>query len=191
MNNNTELRARARANLGNSLFHSNWLMGVAVCAVGSLVANFFPLLLAGPIYFGLSVIFLKLARGGDSIKFDDLFVGFDLFGECLKLYFFEFLFVFLWSLIPIVGIFFALRKSYSYAMAFYIKVDNPQMEWREVLDRSTQMMEGHRWELFCLQFSFIGWVLLGLCACCVGELWVEPYLQSATANFYEQRRVYG
>ena len=47
MNNNTELRARARANLGNSLFHSNWLMGVAVCVVGSMVANFFPLLLAG------------------------------------------------------------------------------------------------------------------------------------------------
>ena len=46
-------------------------------------------------------------------------------------------------------------------------------------------MDGHKWELFCLHFSFIGWILL--CAMTAGilALWVVPYMQCATAEFYD------
>ena len=43
------LRARARQNLGGSLVHSNWLMGVAVTLVGGLVAGVCSLIFFGPI----------------------------------------------------------------------------------------------------------------------------------------------
>ena len=103
----------------------------------------------------------------------------------------QWLIPFLWGLIPIAGIYFGIKKSYSYAMAMYVKVDNPNAEWRECLERSTLLMDGHRWELFCLQFSFIGWILLGALACGIGTLWVIPYMNAATANFYEARRMQG
>ena len=45
---NSELRARARQNLGNSIFHNNWLTALAMCLVGSVIANFFPLILMWP-----------------------------------------------------------------------------------------------------------------------------------------------
>ena len=76
-------------------------------------------------------------------------------------------------------------------MSFYIKVDNPNMGWRECLDRSMIMMNGHRWEYFCLQFSFIGWMIVGALACGLGTLWVMPYLEAAKANYYEVRRMQG
>lgn len=185
---NAEFRARARMNLGGSIFHNDWLTGLAVCLVGSIIAGFFPLILMGPIAFGEAVIFLKKARGGGKIVFEDLFLGFDLFGETLLLGLMQSLFVFLWCLIPIAGIFIGIYKSFGWAMSFYIKVDNPTMQWRECMDRSTMMMHGHRWELFCLEFSFIGWMLLGSLACGLGTLWVAPYQEAAKANFYEARR---
>lgn len=191
--NNAELRARARQNLGGSIFHSDWLMALAVCVVGSLVISVIPFaafFLAGPINFGLAVIFLKKARnGGAPIEFGDLFSGFDRFVDTMVLGLMQWLIPALWCLIPIVGFIFAIRKTYSYAMAMYMKVDMPNAPWRECLDRSTMLMEGHRWELFCLQFSFIGWYIVGSLACGIGTLWVAPYQQAAVANFYEARRI--
>ena len=186
---NAEFRARARMNLGGSIFHNDWLTGLAVCLVGSIISGVFPLILLGPISFGEAVIFLKKARGGGKIVFEDLFLGFNLFGETLVLGLMQGLFVFLWCLIPIAGVFIAIYKSYGWALSFYIKVDNPELQWRECMDRSVLMMHGHRWALFCLQLSFIGWVLLGMLACGVGVLWVQPYMESAKANFYEARRL--
>lgn len=188
--NNSEIRARARMNLGGSIFHTDWLTALAVCFLASFISGIFPLVLFGPIAFGESMIFLKKARGG-MIEFGDLFCGFDRFGECFVLAFMQGLFVFLWCLIPIVGPFIGIAKALGYGMSFYIKVDNPNMGWRECLDRSMIMMNGHRWEYFCLQFSFIGWMIVGALACGLGTLWVMPYLEAAKANYYEVRRMQG
>ena len=46
-------------------------------------------------------------------------------------------------------------------------------------------MKGNKWQLFCLDFSFIGWSLLSFCCCGLGMLWVIPYQQLSHANFYE------
>lgn len=192
--NNAELRARARQNLGGSPFHSDWMTALAVCLVGSIITGAIPLLsiiLIGPINFGYAVIFLKKARNLGSIQFGDLFLGFDRFGENLVLGLMQWLIPLLWSLIPIVGIFISIRKTCSFAMAMYVKVDYPDATWRECLERSTLMMEGHRWQYFCLQFSFLGWIIVGLLCCVVGTLWVTPYMNAATANFYEARCMEG
>ena len=41
-------------------------------------------------------------------------------------------------------------------MAFFIKADHPSYDWRECLDASSQLTNGHKWELFILDLSFIG-----------------------------------
>ena len=191
MINNAELRASARRDLGHSLFHNDWLTGLALCFVGGLIASAFPLILVGPVNCGLATAFLRKARHGGKFLFDDLFVGFDDFGSNLLLGLMQALIPFLWGLIPIAGIYFGIRKYYSYALAFYIRADSPMSDWRECLDRSAGMMEGHRWELFCLQLSFLGWALLGCLACGLGVLWVSPYQQAAETHFYEELRRYG
>ena len=47
-------------------------------------------------------------------------------------------------------------------------------------------MDGHKWQLFCLDLSFIGWYLLGALCFGIGTLFVEPYHQVARANFYAE-----
>lgn len=75
--------------------------------------------------------------------------------------------------------------AYAYAMVPYVLKDNPELSPKEVLYKSRMMMRGHKWDLFVLQFSFIGWALLGIITCGIAFLWVGPFLNAAIAHFYE------
>lgn len=75
--------------------------------------------------------------------------------------------------------------AYAYAMVPYLLRDYPELTATEALRTSRQMMKGHKWDLFVLDLSFIGWILLSICTLCIGMLWVTPYMYMAHAHFYE------
>ncbi len=54
----------------------------------------------------------------------------------------------------------------------------------EAIERSKVMMVGHKWRLFCLELSFIGWAILCLFTLGIGLLWYVPYYNAAIAAFY-------
>ena len=47
------------------------------------------------------------------------------------------------------------------------------------------MMKGHKFDLFYLYLSFIGWFILSILTCGVGFIWLIPYVQMSVAAFYE------
>ena len=51
-------------------------------------------------------------------------------------------------------------KTYSYAMTPYIMSEHPSLTANEAITESRRIMDGNKWRLFCLDFSFIGWELL-------------------------------
>ena len=73
-------------------------------------------------------------------------------------------------------------------MAYYIKLDHPDYGWKACIDASRQMMDGHKWEKFVLDLSFLGWIIVGSLCLGVGTLWVTPYMEAANAQFYEYVR---
>ena len=75
--------------------------------------------------------------------------------------------------------------NYVYAMVPYLLRDYPELSAREALRTSSQMMKGHKWDLFVLDLSFIGWILLGIMTAGIGLLWVAPYMDTTHAAFYE------
>ena len=76
-------------------------------------------------------------------------------------------------------------KSYSYMMVPYLVLDNPELSAKEVITRSREMMNGHKWRAFLLDLSFIGWALLSIITCgLVGLFYAEPYRRSARAALY-------
>ena len=91
------------------------------------------------------------------------------------------LYVFLWSLLFIIP---GIVAGYSYAMTDYILAEHPELTAGEAIEQSKAMMYGHRWRLFCLQFSFVGWDLLCALTLGIGNLWLRPYKQAAEAAFY-------
>ena len=48
-----------------------------------------------------------------------------------------------------------------------------------------RMMQGHKWELFVMQLSFLGWMILGLFTFnLLNILYTIPYMQLSSAGFY-------
>ncbi len=140
------------------------------------------LLVAGPFAVGLASVSLTLIRTGKA-KVETMFEGFTSnFATNLVAYILQGLFVALWSLLFVIP---GIIKGYSYAMTYYILRDNPDIGATEAITRSRKMMKGHKWQLFCLQFSFFGWILLSALTFGILMLWVTPYMQVATAEFYE------
>ena len=76
--------------------------------------------------------------------------------------------------------------GYSYAMTECILAENPELSAAEAMARSKELMAGHRWRLFCLQISFIGWSILAALTLGIGGLWLTPYRHTANAAFYRE-----
>ncbi len=187
MQNAAYYRARAREQMGGKIFANNWLMALVICLLYSIVLMVASYVIVGAFLvegfcaFGLAHVFLSVVRGRKSTyEIADVTAGKDQVGELFVLSLLKNIFLFLWALIPIVGI----VKMFSYAMTYYIKYDHPEYDWRQAITESRRMMNGHKWELFCLKLSFLGWMIVGA-LCIVGTLWVTPYMWVAEANFYE------
>ena len=59
------------------------------------------------------------------------------------------------------------------------------MKYMAALKLSAKMMKGHLWQFFLLNLSFIGWVLLALLTFGIGMLWLNPYIYTTWAHYYE------
>jgi uncharacterized membrane protein len=71
-------------------------------------------------------------------------------------------------------------------MSYYVMAENPEMSGEDARRESIMMMDGNKMRLFCLQLSFIGWYLLSALTLGILLFWVVPYVQAATAAFYEE-----
>lgn len=76
-------------------------------------------------------------------------------------------------------------KSYSYQLVYYLLFDNPTKDAKEIVEESEKLMNGNRWRLFCLELSFIGWIILSGFTFGIGMLWLMPYMAMAQIVFYE------
>lgn len=88
---------------------------------------------------------------------------------------------FLWALLLIIP---GIVKSFAYSMTPYILVENPGMSASEAIRRSEEMMREHKFDLFYLYLSFIGWFILSVLTCGIGFFWSIPYSQTAVVAFY-------
>lgn len=98
-------------------------------------------------------------------------------------------FVFMgWSLLgSLVTLCIYIPVFYTYSMAHTIMADYPGVGVIEALRLSRQMMRGNKWRMFCLDFSFIGWILLAICCTCgLGIFFIMPYQNLSRTAFYHE-----
>lgn len=93
--------------------------------------------------------------------------------------------IFLWTLLFIIP---GIIKSYEYYMVPYILAENPRIGAKQAILLSRKMTYGSKFDMFILDLSFIGWYLLGFLACCVGVLFVRPYVDMTMAELYVDLR---
>ena len=181
-----EYRARARQHLSGNwgiLILAYVLYGVIVGAISCTgVGAIASLVLAGPFSVGIVGMYLSVRRTGRT-EIGMLFDGFRTgLGNRIVGGILYTLFLMLWTFLFWVP---GIIKTFSYAMTFYIMCDNPEMSGNDAITLSRKMMNGNKFRLFCLYFSFIGWMILSVFTFGIGYLFLYPYMSTATAEFYE------
>ena len=140
-------------------------------------------LLAMPLTLGFNYASNRLLVEGDNRAVGNLFR--DSFGNWGRKVWGMFLmnfFVSLWSLLLIIPGFI---KYYAYALTPYILIDNPELSANQAINLSQKMMKGHKFDMFILHLSFIGWIFFSIFTFGIGLLWLLPYMMTAQAAFYQ------
>lgn len=139
--------------------------------------------LYNPLKIGAHRFMLKSVDGEG--KVGELAYTFDhSYMNGVKTMFFRDLYVFLWTLLFIIP---GIYKKYQYYMVENILAENPDMPYKEVLKRSTEMMDGQKWRTFVLDISFILWDMLGMITCGLVEVFFTmPYKYLTHAALYRE-----
>ena len=139
------------------------------------------ILLGGVIGLGVSKFVLNLATNKEEASFNDLFSGFNIYLKTVGLWIvLSIIIAFLSLLLIVPGIIAALM----YSQVFFILSEDNTKSISRCLSESSEMMKGHKGELFVLYLSFIGWWLVAAITFGIGALYVYPYQQVTSANFY-------
>ncbi len=177
-----------------------------------LIWGLMVVIIGGAGQMGYARFHLNLAEKKEA-SFSDLFSKFSRITDGVAMVFVRGFYIFCWTcLLFIPGII----KTYSYAMTPYVLMEHPEYSANEAITESRRLMDGKKWNLFCLLFSFIGWRLLcsiqyiipvvllytqgslngvtvlflaGLMGPLnIGYLFLRPYEEAAFAAFYRDVR---
>ena len=157
--------------------------------------------------YGFNLIFLKLSCNVPA-KMSDLFKGFSTntkeifkaqlfrtiitFVACIPCYIFTEV-VSEEQIINYIGLYFMLYGigllgqflvMLYYNQTFFIMLDFPNYDAKKALAFSRKLMKGNKGRFIYLTVSFIPLFLLGMLTCCIGYLWIIPYMQATLAQFY-------
>lgn len=93
--------------------------------------------------------------------------------------------IFLWSLLFIIP---GIIKSFEYFAVPYILAENPGIDSRRAFEISKQMTMGEKFNIWWLGITFIGWWILCLFVCGMGQYFLVPYIQASYAEVYALMR---
>ncbi len=131
---------------------------------------------------GMIIFALNTARRVEN-SIGNLFDGFGFFLRIFLLYLVQALFIFLWALLFIIP---GIVAAYRYRLAIYLLLEHPEMRVMDCIRESKRLMNGRKLELFTLDLSFIGWVLLS-CIPYIGiafNIYLTPYMEITRAGYY-------
>lgn len=112
----------------------------------------------------------------------NLLDGFGIFLRVIWMRILVGLFTALWTLLFVIP---GLIAAYGYRQAVYLMLDHPDWSCLRCIRESKALMRGHKWELFVLDLSFLGWALLTGLFFPV-YVYVLPFMELSYAEYYNR-----
>ncbi len=137
------------------------------------------ILWAGFILFCINTVF------GRHAEVANLLDGFSIFWKVLILSLLESVIVFFGMLLFIIP---GIIMIYRYRMAIYILMDDPEKSPVQCMRESAVLTKGFKWQLFVLDFSFIGWYIV-IALPVIGyfaEVYAFPYMNLTRTLYYRE-----
>lgn len=126
-------------------------------------------------------VYIQMSRSPEPVKFSTYIEGFSNWIRAILSGFWESLFVFFWSLLFVIP---GIIKAYAYSQMIYLVVEFPELSIRKAMKISMKITKGHKWDLFVLDLSFIGWFLLVAISLGVAGFYVTPYCSMTKVNAF-------
>lgn len=196
-----ELKEKTLSQLKN-----NWGFAILICLIYTIISgvldlnytfepninwidfnlrlDFILIILLGPLQLGLSKFILNFIEDRSKANLKDLFYGFfsiNLFIKSILINLIIVVGIYIGGILFIIpGIIWALMFSQTY----FILVENTEIGVSEALKRSYRLVDGFKSDLFVLELSFIGWLIVCIITLGIGFLWYTPYYEITLGNFY-------
>jgi hypothetical protein len=122
-------------------------------------STFVQYLFQGIISFGMCVTLLKCIKNDSHGWFSGAFGGFARPLEMFWLTILMIIKIVLWALLLIIP---GIIACFRYALAWYVKAENPEMSANACIKRSSELMDGRKWNFVILGLSYFGWFLLAV-----------------------------
>ena len=162
-------------------YSSNFeLIFYSFISVASILGILYSIFIGNVIVVGKNGYFTK--NHDKNPELGEIFSGFKgNYLNVVKIMFLMDLKTLLWLLLLIVP---GVIKAYEYSMIPYLLAENPNLSASEAFSLSKQMTTGQKADLFVLDLSFLGWIILGAICCGIGLLFVQPYPEATKAEVY-------
>ena len=162
-------------------YSSNFeLIFYSFISVASILGILYTIFIGNVIVVGNNGYFIK--NHDENPGLGEIFSGFKgNYLNVVKIMFLMDLKTLLWLLLFIIPGF---VKAYEYSMIPYLLAENPNLSADEAFSLSKQMTTEQKMDLFVLDLSFLGWIILGLICCGIGILFVLPYPEATRAEVY-------
>ncbi|MBQ5999835.1 MAG: DUF975 family protein [Treponema sp.] len=133
------------------------------------------------ILFAQLHVYIKISRSPAPIYFQDFIDGFNLWSRGILAGLWESLWTFLWSLLFIIP---GIVKHYAYSQTKFLVTEYQDLSITKAMKVSITITHGHKADLFIMDLSFIGWLLLCALSCGIGIFWYVPYKTMTMTNAY-------
>lgn len=164
---------------------------IAACGLPGLAAAFYSLgtlaavLLAVPVLWSFSIALLNMVRGEKAAFFNATVDDFKAnYMRTVPTAFVVSLITMVASALTlgIGGVYFGI----AYSMVPFLMHDHKDLTLIDAMKASRNLMDGHKMDLLMLLITFIGWFILGSITCGIAYLWIQPYIYTTLAHFYEE-----
>lgn len=126
-------------------------------------------------------VYLKMSRSPEPVSFSAFLEGLNNWARATLAILWTFLWIFIWSFLLIIP---GIIKSFAYSQIFYIIAEYKEISVTKALKISMIITKGHKWDLFVMHLTFIGWDLLCIITFGLALLWVQPYRTMTCTNAY-------
>lgn len=126
-------------------------------------------------------VYIKMSRSPEPVFFSDFIEGFNNWARATLGALWQYLWVFLWTLLFIIP---GIIKTIAYSQMYYIIAEYKDVSVTKAMRISIEITKGHKWDLFVMYLSFLGWEILAAFTLGILNLWLLPYINMTYINAY-------
>ena len=126
-------------------------------------------------------LYIKMSRSPEPVAFSDFIDGFNNWARAALAVLWQFIWIFLWTLLFIIP---GIIKSIAYSQMYYIIAEYKDVSTTKAMRISMEITKGHKWDLFVMYLSFLGWAILSAFTLGILQFWLTPYMNMTYVNAY-------